>query len=61
MHRIPNLSHFRTNVMNEIFNFLKFYVFLNENKLGKINFLLGEIEFRTHRNLNLFRIQFFTK
>ena len=33
--------------MNEIFNFLGFYVFINENKLGKINFPLrkkGKIE-----------------
>ena len=61
MHRIPNLSHFRPNVMNEISNFLKFYVFLNENKLGKIDLLLREIDLRTHRNLNPFKIQFFAK
>ena len=29
--------------MNEIFNFLGFYVFINKNKLGKINFPLRKM------------------
>ena len=34
--------------MNEIFNFLEFYVFINENELGKINFPLEKMEFGTN-------------
>ena len=30
--------------MNEIFNFLEFQVFINENELGKFNFPLGKME-----------------
>ena len=31
--------------MNEIHNLLEFPAFVNEDKLGKINFPLGKIEF----------------
>ena len=31
--------------MNEIFNFLGFKVFINENELGKISFPLRKIKF----------------
>ena len=31
--------------MNEIFNFLEFEVFINENELGKMNFPLGKWNF----------------
>ena len=31
--------------MNEIFNFLEFQVFINEIKLGKMNFPLGKMKF----------------
>ena len=41
-------SHFNFNVMNEILSSLEFQVFINENGLGKINFLLGKMEFWTH-------------
>ena len=30
--------------MNEIMSFLKFQVFINGNKLGKMNFPLGKVE-----------------
>ena len=31
--------------MNEIFNFLDFQAFINENELGKMNFPLGKMKF----------------
>ena len=37
--------------MSEIYNFLEFYVFVNENKLEKMNFSLGKMEFWTHCNV----------
>ena len=30
--------------MNQIFNFLEFYVFINEKELGKMDFPLGKME-----------------
>ena len=33
------------NIMNEKFNFLELQLFIKENKLGKINFSLGKVEF----------------
>ena len=35
--------------MNEILNFLGFYVFINQNKLGKINFPLRKMR-KTEKN-----------
>ena len=31
-------SHFKLNIMNEVFNFPDWKVFINENELGKMNF-----------------------
>ena len=44
--------------MNEIFNFLEFYVFINENELGKINFPLEKMEFGTNWEFCAYHIIF---
>ena len=34
--------------MPEVFNFFEFYVFINENELRKMNFLLRKMQFCTN-------------
>ena len=38
LHKIRLQSYFKLNIMNEMFDSLKFYAFITENELGKIKF-----------------------
>ena len=47
--------HFKLNIMNEIYNLLDFYIFVNENKLGKWIFHWEKWNLETvflHKDLN---------